>query len=415
MDKHLRKRFSGQSAGRSGSTPILWVIAAVTLMIVFSLALVSLNHEHLEQANSGSYQIIERITDTPVPEATALPLPDQTFDPADAPDPSDEISLQISSYATLKENDTYPAVRLLQDRLIELGYLDGGETSDMYNSATAAAVSLYQRTIDAEVNGIADSTLQEKLYSPDARTYEMELGDTGSDVKRMQSRLTELGYYTGKQSGYFGAETQRAVLRFQKKNQTDQTGILGTEDRTLLYSPEARPAVDPTPTPSPTPKATPKSSKPKTTKKPASTSSGGSTSTVQRSYTASHNADGLVSVVKAQMDKPYVWSEEGPNAFDCSGLVYFCLKTCGVHTSRYSSSGFSRVDKWKNITSISDLRPGDLVFFKSDSDPGVNHTGIYIGSNHFIHASFSSGKVVRSNITGAYWVRNFVNGRRVFG
>ena len=414
MEKNYREKGSRKRSGRSGSVSMLWVIAAITLMSVFSLALISLNHDHLDRANSGSYQVIERISDTPVPEATTVPLPDLPFESTESPDAPDDNSLQISSYSTLKENDTYPSVRLLQDRLIELGYLDGGETSDMYNSATAAAVSLYQRTIDAEVNGIADSALQEKLYSSDARTYEMELGDAGSDVKRMQSRLSELGYYTGKQSGYFGAETQRAVLRFQKKNQTDQTGILGTADRTLLYSPEARPAVDPTPTPSPTPKATPKSSKPKNTKKPSTTSSGGSSATVQRSYTASHNADGLVSVVKAQMDKPYVWSEEGPNAFDCSGLVYFCLKTCGVHTSRYSSSGFSRVDKWKNITSIGDLRPGDLVFFKSDSDPGVNHTGIYIGSNHFIHASFSSGKVVRSNITGAYWVRNFVNGRRVF-
>ena len=232
----------------------------------------------------------------------------------------------------------------------------------------------------------------------------------------MQSRLSELGYYTGKQSGYFGAETEKAVLMFQKKNQTKQTGILGTGDRMLLYSPDAKPAVDPTPTPSPTPKTTPKPSKPKSTKKPSgSTSSGSSSSAVDRSYTASYSAEGLVSVVKAQMDKPYIWSEEGPNSFDCSGLVYFCLKTCGVHTSRYSSSGFSSVSKWKNITSISDLRPGDLVFFRSDSDAGVNHTGIYIGSNHFIHASFSAGKVVRSNITGAYWVRNFVNGRRVFG
>jgi len=115
------------------------------------------------------------------------------------------------------------------------------------------------------------------------------------------------------------------------------------------------------------------------------------------------------------LGKPYAWSEESPaKGFDCSGLVYFCLRTCGVSTSRYSASGFSSVSKWTEITSTGDLQKGDLVFFKNDTSSNVSHTGIYAGGGKFIHASSSAGKVITSSISTSYWTRNFVNGRRVF-
>ena len=63
---------------------------------------------------------------------------------------------------------------------------------------------------------------------------------------------------------------------------------------------------------------------------------------------------------------------------------------------------------------MSDLRAGDLVFFKSDSSNAVSHTGICTSSSGFVHASSSSGKVRTSRLDDPYWVRNFVNGRRVF-
>ena len=113
--------------------------------------------------------------------------------------------------------------------------------------------------------------------------------------------------------------------------------------------------------------------------------------------------------------KPYAWSEESPSkGFDCSGLVYFSLRTCGVSTSRYSASGFSSVSGWGYVGSIDELQAGDLVFFKSDSSDSVNHTGIYCGGSKFVHASSSSGQVRYSSIHTDYWVRNFINGRRVF-
>jgi cell wall-associated NlpC family hydrolase len=314
---------------------------------------------------------------------------------------------------------------------MELGYLDSDEPTTVYNAATTVAVSLFQRTISAPMDGVATGELQEHLFSTEAKPYEIKLGDSGTDVESMQSRLNELGYYTEKINGYFGVATEEALRAFQLKNKITNDSVFNVEDRDLLYSPEARPKIDPTPTPSPKPTPKP-TKKPTTTKRPTTTSSGttptdsGGTNTEPPaatavpvtedvSYSASYSPDGLISVASAMLGKPYAWSEENPSrGFDCSGLVYFCLRTCGVSVSRYSASGFSSVSKWTEITSPGDLQKGDLVFFKNDSSDRVSHTGIYAGGGKFIHASSSSGKVITSLISTDYWTRNFVNGRRVF-
>ena len=264
-----------------------------------------------------------------------------------------------------------------------------------------------------------------------AELHFVGFGDSGTDVRSMQSRLHELGYYENKINGFFGATTEDAVKAFQKKNGLTISGIFSVDDRDVLFSPAAKPKIDPTPTPSPTPKPTPKP-----TKRPSSSSGGSSSggsssgesssggsssggsssggSSSGDSYNASNSVSGLLSVADAQRGKPYEWSEEGPNSFDCSGLVYFCLRTCGVSTSRYSAAGFSEVSKWSKIESIEALDRGDLVFFRNNSSSRISHTGIYIGSNKFIHASSSSGKVIVSKITTDYWTSNFMLGRRVF-
>ena len=374
-------------------------------------------------------------------EATPSPIPFNaealapTSCALDTPNPSPEATpgVQVSQFTLLQEDDDYPTVSQLQNRLMELGYLDSDEPTTVFNAATTVAVSLFQRTIDEPMDGIATGELQEHLFSTEAKPYEIKLGDSGTDVESMQSRLNELGYYAEKINGYFGVATEEALRAFQVKNKIAEDSVFNVEDRDLLYSPQARPKIDPTPTPSPKPTPKP-TKKPTTTKKPATTSSGSSATAVPESqqseapvvteapvsedvsYDASYSADGLVSVASAMLGKPYSWSEESPSrGFDCSGLVYFSLRTCGVSTSRYSAAGFSSVSKWTEITSTGDLQKGDLVFFKNDTSDRVSHTGIYAGGGKFVHASSSSGKVITSSISTAYWTRNFVNGRRVFG
>lgn len=121
----------------------------------------------------------------------------------------------------------------------------------------------------------------------------------------------------------------------------------------------------------------------------------------------------MIKCAQNQIGDPYILGDEGPDSFDCSGLVYYCLTKAGVKVSRRSAHSYSENGSWTLVESIDDLKKGDLLFFKSDSSDRVNHTAIYIGGSRFIHASASKGQVVQSSFS-SYWERNFVCGRRVF-
>ena len=86
----------------------------------------------------------------------------------------------------------------------------------------------------------------------------IKVGDKGDDVKLMQRRLAELGYYTGNVDGVFGNQTRRSVERFQYYQGLSVDGIAGKRTLTVLYESKevVFAPVDVTPTPTQTPKAT---------------------------------------------------------------------------------------------------------------------------------------------------------------
>ena len=69
----------------------------------------------------------------------------------------------------------------------------------------------------------------------------MRTGSKGQEVKDLQTRLSALGYYSGKIDGEFGPGTKEAVTAFQKANGLEADGIVGEETRTLLFSVNAKP------------------------------------------------------------------------------------------------------------------------------------------------------------------------------
>ncbi|MFB4276507.1 MULTISPECIES: C40 family peptidase [unclassified Nonomuraea] len=87
-----------------------------------------------------------------------------------------------------------------------------------------------------------------------------------------------------------------------------------------------------------------------------------------------------------QQLKPYVWGAEGPNSYDCSGLVMAAYQQVGISLPHYTGS------QWTAGRHISreELRPGDLVFFYND----LHHVGIYLGGGMMVHAP-QTGDVVR--------------------
>ena len=90
---------------------------------------------------------------------------------------------------------------------------------------------------------------------PSAPTAEpvIRSGAMGDAVVKLQSRLQELGYYTGAVDGQFGPGTRTAVTMFQEENGLQADGIVGPATSQLLYSSDAKPAVTPEPTDVPTP------------------------------------------------------------------------------------------------------------------------------------------------------------------
>ncbi|MBQ8161155.1 MAG: peptidoglycan-binding protein, partial [Clostridia bacterium] len=128
-------------------------------------------------------------------------------------------------------------VRDLQTHLSELGYYTG-EISGRYGESTADAVSRFQKDFSLPESGEADAQTLAQCYA--AMYRPLTLGSEGADVKRLQTRLTQLGYYTGKITGTYLAATVEAVRAFQSKMALAASGDATLETQTLVYSSSAR-------------------------------------------------------------------------------------------------------------------------------------------------------------------------------
>jgi cell wall-associated NlpC family hydrolase len=93
-----------------------------------------------------------------------------------------------------------------------------------------------------------------------------------------------------------------------------------------------------------------------------------------------------VAEARRQLGKPYHWGAAGPDSFDCSGLTMWAWRAAGVALAHYSGAQYSATTH----IPLSELQPGDLVFFYSD----LSHVGIYVGGGQMIHAP-QTGDVVR--------------------
>lgn len=118
--------------------------------------------------------------------------------------------------------------------------------------------------------------------------------------------------------------------------------------------------------------------------------------------------DKVLSTVKAQVGKPYVYGAAGPNSFDCSGLTYYAYKKAGIYLNRTSR------DQAKNgkHVSKSNLKAGDLVFFNSGTN-SIRHVGMYVGNGKFIHSPSPGKSVKYESMSTSYYVKGYVTARRI--
>ena len=154
----------------------------------------------------------------------------------------------------LKPGDSGDAVLELNTRLRQLNYTTV-RASDQYAAATEAAVSAVQEAYGMEVTGIADEQTLNVIYGECYRP--LTYGATGEDVKLLQEKLVELGYYAGNITGSYLDGTMAAILTFQGENSMEITGTADVKTQEKLYSLAIRPTPTPTPIPTPSPVPTP--------------------------------------------------------------------------------------------------------------------------------------------------------------
>lgn len=120
----------------------------------------------------------------------------------------------------------------------------------------------------------------------------------------------------------------------------------------------------------------------------SSSSSSGSGSSSNNSKPQTVTGNVVVDRAYAQLGKPYEWAAAGPDSFDCSGLVSYCL------TGRYSHAFTTgTIEGWTRVTNP---KPGDICI-----KPG--HTGIYIGGGMMIHAPHTGDVVKISAVQSGMW------------
>lgn len=154
----------------------------------------------------------------------------------------------------------------------------------------------------------------------------------------------------------------------------------------------------------------------------------------------------IAKYVAMEVGKPYIYGATGPNAFDCSGLLYYAFNKVGKKIPRTSAEQSKKGD----LVSISQLRTGDLIFFDTRSmveksvEPNlkkaeeresavlelpsateaiqsqslgytpqkVTHVGLYIGDDKFIHASSEKTGVKVDSLTSKYYKQRYLFAKR---
>lgn len=138
-------------------------------------------------------------------------------------------------------------------------------------------------------------------------------------------------------------------------------------------------------------------------------SSAKSSSAKSSSGKSSSKLTTLINTAKAQIGKPYGYS--APSSFNCSSLVRYCYRKVG-YSMKSTAAKQAADDRLTKISSISKLKPGDVICFDTDGDGTCDHVGLFVSGSTYIEASHGAG-VVRTNKLNSYYRRVFMWARRV--
>jgi peptidoglycan DL-endopeptidase LytE len=273
------------------------------------------------------------------------------------------------SPSALKLGATGPEVSRLQSDLKALGYFTYPTITGYYGTITSDAVRKFQYQHGLTVTGIADSHTLSKIreavgkHKATQSNIYLTIGSTGEQVKQVQTKLKQLGYFTYPEiTGYYGSITAEAVKQFQKSVRLQQTGTVDQQTYEQLMGKQPATAFDPM---------------------------------------------NLIADAAELLGTPYVWGGETPKTgFDCSGFLVYLFKKQGISLPRTVAS------IWSAGTSVKAPSVGDIVFFET-YQPGASHAGIYIGNNQFIHSGSSTGVTI-SKLDNPYWSQRYLGAKRYY-
>mgnify|MGYP000852386700 FL=1 len=286
----------------------------------------------------------------------------------------------------LKSGMTHEDIKILQEHLIDLKYLDIDNATTYYGDLTVQAVADFQRDQKLTADGVFGQDTFDVLsdivyFEPLVYERLLKEGINGDDVLALQERLKSLGFLDIDDcTDYFGSQTEEALMGFQKAYGLKADGVAGSETINTIN------------------KAFSRGRKPR----PKSANRGGSRS--------GSIGEDIVNTAKKYMGTEYSFGSSSASGFDCSGFTQYVYKQHDISIPRDSSGQAGAGTK----LSRSDMQIGDLIIFSGTYRSGPSHTGIYIGGGKFIHSSSAGGQVMVSDLDSGYYKNHFSYGRRVY-
>ena len=119
--------------------------------------------------------------------------------------------------------------------------------------------------------------------------------------------------------------------------------------------------------------------------------------------------NGIAQTALAQVGKPYKSGGNGPDDFDTSGFVYYCLKQNGQISKRLK---LKQLVQEGTEVAREDLQPGDVVFFWTSNEGEVEYAGIYVGDGKFVAARNEQNPVSELSLDNNYFSKRYLTARR---
>lgn len=106
----------------------------------------------------------------------------------------------------------------------------------------------------------------------------------------------------------------------------------------------------------------------------------------------------VIATARSKLGARYVFGDEGPDTFDCSGLMQWAFGQHGIRLPRVAADQA----KYGQTVAWEAKQPGDLIFTTWDGSPDVDHVALYLGDNQYLHAPRTGDVVKVSTISSGY-------------